>query len=187
LSIETLIENNVFRTHKLLSLLVESPPKQFFCVSPNQPANPVNISGAIGKLTEEMIMAYSVLLPVKTAWVADVAFSNGSLLFGFLERLKKMQSWSCPMGIRWFFVSPQEAGELCLMASIMGKPGDIFFPKLDEDRNLIPFDQIALDLLKELGLTPDICQSEDEAREKMIKRQGDGARNSNISDIFLWV
>lgn len=106
LSIEAIIENNVLRTHKLLGLLLESPPKHFFCVSPDKPANPVNISEAIQKLTEEMIMAYSDLLPVKTARVANVAFSNGSLLSGFLERLKKMQPWSCPRGIRRFFVSP---------------------------------------------------------------------------------
>ena len=54
------------------------------------------------------------------------------------------------------------------MASIMGESGDIFFPKLDEEGDMIPFDEIALDLLKTLGLTPDICQSEDEAREKAL-------------------
>jgi hypothetical protein len=48
----------------------------------------------------------------------------------------------------------------------MGESGDIFFPKLDEDRDMIPFDQIALDLLKELGLTPDICETEEEAKQK---------------------
>lgn len=115
---------------------------------------------------EEMIMSYSDKLPIKTARFANVAFSNGSLPLGFLERLNKNQPWSCPRGIRRFFVSPQESGELCLMASIMGESGDIFFPKLDEDRDMIPFDQIALDLLKELGLEADICQSEEEAKQK---------------------
>jgi len=115
---------------------------------------------------EELIMAYSDRLPIKTARFANVAFSNGSLPLGFLERLNKKQPWSCPKGIRRFFVSPQESGELCLMASIMGESGDIFFPKLDEERDMIPFDQIALDLLNELGLTPDICLSEEEAKQK---------------------
>jgi FlaA1/EpsC-like NDP-sugar epimerase len=127
--------------------------------------------GASKKLMEELIMAYANKLPIKTARFANVAFSNGSLPLGFLERLNKNQPWSCPRGIRRFFVSPQESGELCLMASIMGESGDIFFPKLDEDRDMIPFDEIALDLLKTLGLTPDICQSEEEARLKMMLRQ----------------
>lgn len=167
-SIEAMIENNVLRARKLLELLLEFPPEHFFCVSTDKAANPVNIMGASKKLMEEMIMAYSDRLPIKTARFANVAFSNGSLPLGFLERLNKQQPWSCPRGIRRFFVSPQESGELCLIASIMGESGDIFYPKLDEERDMIPFDQIALDLLKELGLTPDICQSEEEAKEKAL-------------------
>jgi len=174
-SIEAMIENNVLRARKLLDLLLVYPPEHFFCVSTDKAANPVNIMGASKKLMEELIMAYSDRLPIKTARFANVAFSNGSLPLGFLERLNKNQPWSCPRGIRRFFVSPQESGELCLMASIMGESGDIFFPKLDEERDMIPFDQIALDLLNALGLTPDICQTEDEAREKTIGRKGDGA------------
>ncbi len=175
-SIEAMIENNVLRARKLLDILLEFPPEHFFCVSTDKAANPVNIMGASKKLMEELIMAYADRLPIKTARFANVAFSNGSLPLGFLERLNKNQPWSCPRGIRRFFVSPQESGELCLMASIMGESGDIFFPKLDEDRDMIPFDEIALDLLKELGLTPVICQTEDEAREKAMGRWGDGVK-----------
>lgn len=167
-SIEAMIENNVLRARKLLNLLLEFPPEHFFCVSTDKAANPVNIMGASKKLMEELIMAYSDKLPIKTARFANVAFSNGSLPLGFLERLNKRQPWSCPLDIRRFFVSPQESGELCLMASVMGESGDIFFPKLDEQRNMIPFDQIAIDLLHELGYEPDICQSEEEARQKAL-------------------
>ena len=175
-SIEAMIENNVLRARKLLDLLLKFPPEHFFCVSTDKAANPVNIMGASKKLMEELIMAYSDTLPIKTARFANVAFSNGSLPLGFLERMNKQQPWSCPLGIRRFFVSPQESGELCLMASIMGESGDIFFPKLDEERDMIPFDQIALDLLKTLGLTPDICKTEDEAREKMTLRNDERGR-----------
>jgi FlaA1/EpsC-like NDP-sugar epimerase len=167
-SIEAMIENNVLRARKLLELLLQFPPEHFFCVSTDKAANPVNIMGASKNLMEEMIMAYSDRLPIKTARFANVAFSNGSLPLGFLERLNKQQPWSCPRGIRRFFVSPQESGELCLIASIMGESGDIFFPKLDEERDMIPFDQMALDLLKELGLQADICSSEEEAKSKAL-------------------
>ena len=165
-SIEAMIENNVLRARKLLDLLLQYPPEHFFCVSTDKAANPVNVMGASKKLMEEMIMAYSDKLPIKTARFANVAFSNGSLPLGFLDRLNKQQPWSCPLGIRRFFVSPQESGELCLMASIMGESGDIFFPKLDEDKDMIPFDRIALDLLKELGLEAEVCKTENEAKEK---------------------
>lgn len=167
-SIEAMIENNVLRARKLLNLLLEFPPEHFFCVSTDKAANPVNIMGASKKLMEELIMAYSSKLPIKTARFANVAFSNGSLPLGFLERLNKQQPWSCPLGIRRFFVSPQESGELCLMASIMGESGDIFYPKLDEEKDMIPFDAIAKYLLHELGYVPDICKTEEEARQKAL-------------------
>src|SRR5665647_743284 len=167
-SIEAMIENNVLRARKLLDLLIKFPPEHFFCVSTDKAANPVNIMGASKKLMEELIMAYSDRLPIKTARFANVAFSNGSLPLGFLERLDKLQPWSCPLGIRRFFVSPQESGELCLMASIMGESGDIFFPKLDEEKDMIPFDVLAIDLLDTLGLKADICETEEEARQKAL-------------------
>jgi FlaA1/EpsC-like NDP-sugar epimerase len=165
-SIEAMIENNLLRARGLLDLLMDKPPQHFFCVSTDKAANPVNIMGASKKLMEELIMAYADRLPVKTARFANVAFSNGSLPMGFLDRLNKHQPWSCPLGIRRFFVSPIESGELCLMASIMGQSGDIVYPKLDEKRDMIPFDQVAIDLLHALGMEPDPCSSEEEAREK---------------------
>jgi FlaA1/EpsC-like NDP-sugar epimerase len=167
-SIEAMIENNVLRARKLLDLLIKFPPEHFFCVSTDKAANPVNIMGASKKLMEELIMAYSDKLPIKTARFANVAFSNGSLPLGFLDRLSKNQPWSCPLGIRRFFVSPQESGELCLMASIMGNSGDIFYPKLDEEKDMILFDKIALDLIRELGYEADICQTEEEAKQKAL-------------------
>jgi len=185
-SIEAMIENNVLRARKLLDLLLQSPPEHFFCVSTDKAANPVNIMGASKKLMEELIMAYSDRLPIKTARFANVAFSNGSLPLGFLERLNKLQPWSCPLGIRRFFVSPKESGELCLMASIMGESGDIFFPKLDEEHDMIPFDQIALDLLNVLGLTPDICQSEEEAKQKALILNSDHSPLSSSYPIYFF-
>jgi FlaA1/EpsC-like NDP-sugar epimerase len=113
-------------------------------------------------------LAYSDKLPIKTARFANVAFSNGSLPLGFLARLIKKQPLSCPRGIRRFFVSPQESGELCLMASIMGEAGDIFYPKLDEKKDMISFEKIALDLLNNLNLEPEVCNSEDEAKQKAL-------------------
>jgi len=165
-SIEAMIENNVLKTRKLLNLLVKFPPEHFFCVSSDKAANPVNIMGASKKLMEELIMAYSSKLSIKTARFANVAFSNGSLPLGFIDRLNKNQAWSCPLGIKRFFVSPEESGQLCLMASVLGKTGDIFFPKLDENNDTIFFENIAKDLLNYLGLEIDICDSEEEAKKK---------------------
>ncbi len=148
----------------MLGLLDQAPPEHFFCVSTDKAANPVNVMGATKKLMEHVLMAWSDLLPVTTARFANVAFSNGSLLAGFLSRLEKRQPLSSPMDVRRYFVSPEESGQLCMMACLLGRSGEIFFPKLREEQ-MMRFSDIAVALLGELGMEPLFCASEEEARE----------------------
>ena len=165
-SIEAMIKNNVFKLKTLLKLLLRFPPNHFFCVSSDKATNPVNIMGASKKLMEELIMAYSSRLSIKTARFANVAFSNGSLLQGFLERFNNHQALACPTDIKRFFLSPEESGQLCLIASVIGKSGDILFPKLDKIKDTLFFDRIVYDLLNYMELEIDICESEEEAKRK---------------------
>ena len=167
-SIEAMIHNNVIRAKHLLDLLKAQKPERFFCVSTDKAANPVNVMGASKKLMEEVILAYAQEMPITTARFANVAFSNGSLLAGFLERLMKRQPFSGPLDVRRYFVSPEESGQLCLLACILGESGDIFFPKLREEQ-MITFSSIGEQLLKEIGLEPDFCATEQEAREKALQ------------------
>ena len=167
-SIEAMCDTNVFMAKKLLDLLLENPPEAFFCVSTDKAANPVNVMGATKKLMEETIMAYADRLPIKTARFANVAFSNGSLPIGWLNRIAKKQPLSCPLGIRRFFVSPMESGELCLAASVLAESGDIVYPKLDEHRDMIPFDAVVKDMLDDMGLGCKACNSTEEAKAAMI-------------------
>lgn len=162
-SVSALLENNVIKAEKLLKTLVNCPPKHFFCVSTDKAANPVNIMGASKKIMEEVIMAYSSLIPITTARFANVAFSSGSLLDGFLSRLMKRQPFSAPMDVKRYFVSPEEAGQICLLACVLGSSGDIFFPKLEECQ-MMTFSDIGIKLLNYLGLEPEIHNSEEEAR-----------------------
>jgi FlaA1/EpsC-like NDP-sugar epimerase len=166
-SIEALLQNNLIKAKTLLDALIEMPPKHFFCVSTDKAANPVNIMGASKKMMEELILAYSNHFKIATARFANVAFSNGSLLEGFLKRIEKRQPLSCPSDVRRFFVTPQESGEICLMACILGNTSEIFFPKLDMEHDLINFADIFPPLLREIGYEPFICHSEEEARNSM--------------------
>jgi FlaA1/EpsC-like NDP-sugar epimerase len=125
--------------------------------------------GATKKLMEETIMAYSDVIPIKTARFANVAFSNGSLPIGWLNRIAKKQPLSCPMGIRRFFVSPIESGELCLAASVLADSGDIVYPKLDEDKDMIPFDIVVKDMLNDMGLGCKECLTTEDAKLAMAE------------------
>lgn len=165
-SIEAMVDNNVLKAKHLLELIAQQPPEHFFCVSTDKAANPVNIMGASKKLMEEVILAYSDKIPITTARFANVAFSNGSLPAGFLERLNKRQPLSSPQDIRRFFVSPEESGQICMLACLLGESGDIFFPKLDPEKDMRTFTHIGDELLKSHGLEPVYCESEQEAREK---------------------
>lgn len=170
-SIEAMIDNNVFKAKRFLYLLVDYPPEHFFCVSTDKAANPVNVMGASKKLMEEVIMAYSTRIPVTTARFANVAFSNGSLLDGYVQRLMKRQPISCPSDVKRFFVSPEESGQICMLACMLGHSGEIFFPKLEEDE-LTSFKEITLDFFKTMKQEVHICSSEEEAR-KLAKDRKD--------------
>lgn len=140
-SVQALIENNDIRAKKLLDLLAEFPPKHFFCVSTDKAANPVNIMGASKKVMEDLIMAYTAKFKVTTARFANVAFSNGSLPEGWINRLAKHQPLAAPNDVKRYFVSPEESGQICLLACILGKNGEIFFPKLNET-DMITFSSV---------------------------------------------
>ncbi|NQV77077.1 MAG: polysaccharide biosynthesis protein, partial [Lutibacter sp.] len=131
ISVEALIKNNVYGAIKLLNLCEENPPKYFFSVSTDKAANPVNIMGASKSLMEKLILSKKQNFRVSTARFANVAFSNGSLLDGFIYRLNKKQPLSCPSDIKRFFVTPEQSGQICLLATFLGDSGNIFFPKLD--------------------------------------------------------
>ena len=113
-----------------------------------------NIMGASKSLMEKLILSKQKEFRVSTARFANVAFSNGSLLDGYIYRLNKKQPLSCPSDIKRFFVTPEQSGEICLLATFLGESGNIFFPKLDFHKDQIYFKDITLDFLKQKGYEP---------------------------------
>jgi len=164
-SIEILLQNNVLHAKILLDLLCEYPPEEYFCVSTDKAANPVNIMGASKRIMEDVIFGYSDKFPVKTARFANVAFSNGSLPAGFLSRIQKLQAIGSPRDVRRYFVSPEESGQICALACFLGDNRDIFFPKLKESQ-MMTFDKILDELLHEFGFEVLNCDSDEEAIDK---------------------
>ena len=162
-SIEAMIKNNVLDAKRLLDYLKRNKPSHFFCVSTDKAANPVNVMGGSKKMMENVIMSYSKDLKITTARFANVAFSNGSLLYGYIERLLQRQPISCPSDVKRFFVSPEESGEICLLTCILGNSGDIYFPKLDENQ-LVNFKTITEDFFSYLNKEIQICKSEEQAK-----------------------
>ena len=169
-----MIDVNVFNTDKTIRQSIENGTKKYFCVSTDKAANPVNMMGASKRIMEMFLMKHSEKISISTARFANVAFSDGSLLHGFNQRIQKRQPIVAPHDIKRYFVTPQESGELCLMSCIFGNNRDIFFPKLSEALHLISFADIAVKYLQQLGYKPYLCECEDEARElsKTLPEQG---------------
>nr|ELR5257570.1 UDP-N-acetylglucosamine 4,6-dehydratase [Providencia rettgeri] len=169
-----MIDVNIFNTDKTIQQSINSGVKKYFCVSTDKAANPVNMMGASKRIMEMFLMRRSEEIKISTARFANVAFSDGSLLHGFDQRLKKRQPIVAPNDIKRYFVTPQESGELCLMSCIFGENRDIFFPKLSEALHLITFADIAVKYLKQRGYEPHLCKDEDEARQlaKTLPDQG---------------
>ncbi|AXH13464.1 MULTISPECIES: UDP-N-acetylglucosamine 4,6-dehydratase [Halarcobacter] len=167
-------ETNIFNTDKTLQQSIENGTKKYFCVSTDKAANPVNMMGASKRIMEMFVMRKSKQIDVSMARFANVAFSDGSLLHGFNQRIEKNQPIVAPNDIKRYFVTPQESGELCLMSCIFGENRDIFFPKLSESLHLITFSEIAVKYLNNLGYEPYLCKDEEEARSlaKTLPSQG---------------
>ena len=169
-----MIDVNIFNTDKTIRQSIENGTKKYFCVSTDKAANPINMMGASKRIMEMFLMRRSLDIEISTARFANVAFSDGSLLHGFNQRIEKRQPIAAPSDIKRYFVTPQESGELCLMSCIFGENRDIFFPKLSEALHLISFADIAIKYLKDKGFEPYLCKTEDEAREliKTLPEQG---------------
>ena len=163
-SVQALIENNDIKAKKLMDMMIEYKPEHFFCVSTDKAANPVNIMGASKRILEDLIMAYSSEYNVTTARFANVAFSNGSLPDGWLHRLQKRQPLAAPNDVKRYFVSLEESGQICLLACILGKSGEVFFPKLGEEQ-MLKFSDICDDFIREQGLKKRLCATDEEAKQ----------------------
>ena len=161
-SVQALIENNDIKAKKLMDLLKVYPPKHFFCVSTDKAANPVNIMGASKRIMEDLVMAYNKYFKVTTARFANVAFSNGSLPDGWIHRLQKKQPLVAPSDVKRYFVSPEESGQICMLACILGNGGEVFFPKLGEDQ-MLTFSAICDAFVKAEGFTKKQCANDAEA------------------------
>lgn len=125
-----MINVNIFNTEKTLRQSIQKGVKKYFCVSTDKATNPVNMMGASKRIMEMFLLRHSTEIKISTARFANVAFSDGSLLYGFNQRIQKQQPIVAPKDIKRYFVTPQESGELCLMSCILGDNRDIFFPKL---------------------------------------------------------
>lgn len=171
-SVQALIENNDIKAKKFMDLLCEYPPKHFFCVSTDKAANPVNIMGASKRVMEDMVMAYSDRFPITTARFANVAFSNGSLPDGWIARMMKQQPLAAPSDVKRYFVSPEESGQICMLACILGNSGEVFFPKLGEDQ-MITFSSFCEKFIHAMGYKGYFCSTDEEAKRYAAERNED--------------
>jgi UDP-N-acetylglucosamine 4,6-dehydratase len=162
-----MIEVNILNTIKTIEQSKKSGVKKYFCVSTDKAANPVNMMGGSKRIMEMFLMRESENISISTARFANVAFSDGSLLHGFNQRIVKSQPIVAPNDVKRYFVVPQESGELCLLSALFGENRDIIFPNLSDELHLITFSEIAKRYLKNRGFEAYECKTEEEARNSV--------------------
>ena len=163
-----MINVNVIGTDHSMKLAQEHGVKKYFAVSSDKAKNPANLMGATKCIMEDILFTNPYGATCSTARFANVAFSDGSLLHGFRQRLMKGQPIAAPADIARYFIIPEEAGELCLMSTIFGAHKDIFFPKEnDNELKLTHFPEIATAFLEKQGYEAVSVDSEEEARARV--------------------
>ncbi|EPR72935.1 UDP-N-acetylglucosamine 4,6-dehydratase [Winogradskyella psychrotolerans RS-3] len=169
-----MIDVNILNTKKTIEQSIAHRVKKYFCVSTDKATNPVNMMGASKRIMELFLMQKSKDLTISMVRFANVAFSDGSLLHSFEQRIKKQQPIVAPSDIKRYFITPKESGELCLMSCIFGENNDILFPQLNKNLNLTSFSDIAIKYITALGYEPYLCDNENEARQlaKTLPRAG---------------
>lgn len=169
-----MIKVNILNARKTIEYSINNNSKKYFSVSSDKATNPVNMMGATKRIMELLMIQKSFEIPISTARFANVAFSDGSLLFGFDHRIKLFQPLSVPKDVKRYFITAKESGELCLLSGLLGKNREIYFPKLVQNFELISLKEITINYVNQIGYDVVICHSEDEARNrcKEIKKTG---------------
>ena len=160
-----MVNTNIFGSRKVAELSKQYGVKKYFCVSTDKATNPVNMMGASKRIMELFLHKECDDLPISMARFANVAFSNGSLLDGFEQRVKKYQPISAPNDVKRYFITQKEAGELCMLSCLFGGSREVYFPKHGDELKLTTFTQIARNFLKAKGFEVLECRSEQEARD----------------------
>lgn len=161
-----MVRTNVIETLAICARAQQMGAKKYFAVSTDKAKNPANLMGATKRIMEEALFREGAKIPISTARFANVAFSDGSLLHGFRQRVLLRQPISAPRDVRRYFVTGPESGQLCLASLILGCNREIFFPKLDADESMLTFSEIAVRFLAGQGFKAREVSSEEEARAR---------------------
>jgi len=169
-----LLEVNVSGNARLLDALSQQKHlKRVFSVSSDKSVRPANLMGASKAFMERIFLSRADEMSFSSARFANVAFSDGSLLHSFRHRLEKRQPLSAPSDVLRYFITHEEAGQLCLLSCFAGNNREIFFPQFRPDKDMMSFADIARVFLEAHGYQSLECDSDEEALQKMTEMKSD--------------
>ena len=123
-----LFKINLIDTYKLLSFIKDqSISNRYFAVSTDKAADPFNLMGASKRLMESSIFLSEI--DSYSTRFANVAFSKGSLLASFPQRIASNQPIPVPNKIKRFLITESEAAEICLLSAFSTPKDSILIPK----------------------------------------------------------
>jgi FlaA1/EpsC-like NDP-sugar epimerase len=191
-SLLRMLEVNLLKADRFLGVLRKQGHgnEGVFFVSTDKAASPINLMGASKRVMEMLLWAHGqdgcptqlvgsptgtpsapVLRRLTTTRFANVAFSDGSLPWSFLQRIEKRQPLAAPRDVRRFLISPREAGRMCLLASLVCPDRHLMVPFLHDE---VSFTDIAERTLAEFGLKPQWYENEDDAKAHLADDEKNG-------------
>ncbi len=175
-SLIQLLDTNIVKCARLLDWLSrKETPYQYFSVSTDKAANPVGFMGASKRVMEHLAFSQQYInKTASSARFANVAFSDGSLLDSFLRRIEKRQPLAAPRDTKRYFISMQEAGQICLLAAFCAPEDRILIPRLDPKSDLIELEAVAKLVLRHHGFEAKIYSDERLAKENVQSDMNDG-------------
>ena len=151
-SLLRMLEVNILATHRATAQISETQPNaEQFVVSTDKAADPASFMGASKRAME--LVAVDACPSVSTARFANVAFSSGSLLESWLRRISDRLPVAVPRDTWRYFVTPEEAGQLCILASVAPR-ASVVIPNFATDR-LVELEQALTLVLRACGYEPE--------------------------------
>lgn len=163
LSLWRMFQVNVLGTMQVRLLAERCESERIFSVSTDKAANPVNLMGASKRVMEAVLLQDSQI-PSASARFANVAFSQGSLLDSWIDRLERGEPLPVPRDTKRYFLSSEEAGQICALVTALLPSEQVAIPTILDGFEIQSLEQTVKSVLDRLGLTPSFITSVNEAK-----------------------
>jgi FlaA1/EpsC-like NDP-sugar epimerase len=133
--------NNVWGSYNLMSLSIQNNIKNFVYISTDKAVNPVNVMGTtkrLGEMILEVLANSQDITKFNAVRFGNVIQSNGSVMHIFKKQIEQGQPLTVTdKNVTRYFMTIEEAAQLVIQSTVLGKNGEIFVLDMGEPIKVI--------------------------------------------------